>query len=517
MRDCRLALLLVPPSLVGQLVTEYELVGQHFKMPSLVVHGRNYSHINPGMPVLHVLPYSRLSRPESTVFLESLQPDTIIADEVHKLRHADTATTSRVLRYFANHPGTRFCGWSGSITDSSLRDYAHLAALALRHGSPLPLDPDVVDDWCRVLDPVEVPAPAGKLLDLCAPGEHVVEGFHRRLVETPGVVSTTEPAIDAALEIDERVAPPIPEGLRAMMTSVRATWMRPDGDPILDAMALARCLRELACGFYYRWIFPPVNGAPQRREDIDAWFAARKAWRSELRAKLYQRREHLDSPLLCARAAMRAWGDEPYDGELPVWKADHWPLWRDRRNTVVYETEAVRVDDYLVRDAADWAHSNRGVVWYDKKAFGEWVSEVSQLPMHGGGPGAGERIARERGDRSIIASIQSHGTGRDGLQRLFCTQLVANPQSSATAWEQLLGRLHRIGQSARTVRAEFYRHTPEMVALVDQALARALYVQGTLGLQQKIRTGWMLPELSEAEKLGAVDGPPPDVDDEEEA
>lgn len=769
MRDCRLALLLVPPTLVGQLVTEYELVGQHFRMPSLVVHGRNYSHVNPGMPVLHVLPYSRLSRPESTVFLENLRPDTIIADEVHKLRHADTATTSRVLRYFANHPGTRFCGWSGSITDSSLRDYCldpstrvltsdlrwvqvgsvrdgdeligfdeaitgarlrrsrvegvkrlqrprvrivtnrgtlvcstdhqwilrgrartyedkgytqigqlhrrgqwiaasdvrpgdtlafwiapweydesreggylaglldgegyvskghsraqvgfgqlpgpvldaycaglkargfthsyhrhtsgvvrvipngdcasirllgmlrpvrlmkkadltwensepsgrntrharvlaveslddgevvavqtstrtliaegflshncHISALALRHGSPLPLDPDVVDDWCRALDPVEVPAPAGKLLDLCAPGEHVVEGFHRRLVETPGVVSTTEPAIDADLEINERVAPSIPEQLRMMMREVRATKTRPDGDPLLDPMAVARCLRELACGFYYRWIFPPVNGVPQRREDIDAWFAARKAWRSELREKLYQRREHLDSPLLCARAAMRAWGDEPYNGDLPVWKAENWPRWRDLRYTVEYESEAVRVDDYLVRDAAEWGHSNRGVIWYDKRAFGHWVAEVSGLPLHEGGPGAGERIARERGDHSIIASIQSHGTGRDGLQRLFCTQLVANPQSSATAWEQLLGRLHRIGQAARTVYAEFYRHTDELKSLVDQALARALYVQGTLGLQQKIRTGWRLPDLSEVEKLDAVDGLAEDVGD----
>ena len=110
--------------------------------------------------------------------------------------------------------------------------------------------------------------------------------------------------------------------------------------------------------------------------------------------------------------------------------------------------------------------------------------------MHGGGSGAGVRIAAERGDRSIVASIRSHGTGRDGLQRLFCDQLVVQPPSSSSAWEQLLGRLHRIGQEAEIVRASFYRHTVEMAAAVDQAMSRALYVESTIGASQKIRVGW---------------------------
>ena len=490
--DCRLAVLLVPPTLVGQLVAEYDLASQHFRVPSLVCHGRPDTRLVAGAPVLHVFPYSRLSRPEATSFLEQLRPDLVIADEVHKLRHADTATTSRVLRYFAAHPETRFAGWSGSLTDSSVKDYTHLAALALREGSPVPLDPEVAEEWSRALDPGDDPAPAGRLLDLCEPGEHVREGFHRRLVETPGVVSTTEPAVDAELEITERAAPPIPASVANALDDVRATWVRPDGEELVDALSLGRCLRELACGFYYRWTFPRGESV----STILEWLSARKEWRQEMRLKLRERREHLDSPLLCARAAMRGWGDVEGDPELPRWRAATWPRWRAAKHTVQYETEPVRLDEYLARDAAAWGHEHRGIVWFEHRAFGEWVAEISGLPLHGGGQDAGVRIGAERGDRSIIASIKSHGTGRDGLQRLFCEQLFANPSSSGTTWEQALGRLHRIGQRAPVVRAEFYRHTEELARHVDQALARALYVQGTLGAVQKLRAGWALPIIT---------------------
>ncbi len=528
LRGCKTAVLLVPPNLVTQLMGEYDLISQHFEVPSLVVHGRTFTSLIPGKPVLHVLPYSRLCGAKYTDFLDQLKPDTIIADETHRLRHADTATTSRVLRYWLEHPGTRFCCWSGSITDSSIKDYWHLAKMSLGDGSPLPLDPNIVDDWSRALDPGDNPAPAGSLLEICEPGQSLVEGFHRRLVETPGVVATTEPAVDAELAIQEREAPPLPPAVHDALRTLRASWTRPDGEELVDALSMARCARELACGFYYRWIFP--RGEPVA--DILEWLDARKEWNREVRYKLERREAHLDSPLLLTRAAERAWGDwrrktpeeiraevladtwvededgrrqmtpeeietriamlTRYEGELPMWKATTWPRWKAAKGSVVPETEAVRLDPFLAQDAAAWGRERRGIVWYEHAAFGQWVAEISGLPLHGGGPDAGQRIGAERGDRSLVASIKSHGTGRDGLQRLFHEQLVANPPSSATAWEQLLGRLHRIGQKAPVVTTEFYRHTPEMRDHVDQALARALYVESTMGSAQKLRLGWKI-------------------------
>jgi hypothetical protein len=491
MPGCRLALLLVPPNLVDQLVGEYELMSQHFRVPSIQVHGRGYRAVSPGEPVLHVLAYSRLSRPEATAFLEQLRPDTVIADETHRLRHPDGAGCARVLRYFNDHRDTRFCGWTGSMTDSTPRDYAHLSAMALRGGSPLPLEPEVTDDWARALDPTtDHPAPPGALMGLCEEGEHLYSGFRRRLVETLGIVATTEAAIDAELEISERPAPEIPHSIRAMLDDLRGCAVRPDGEELVTPLEISKTAHELACGLYLRWIYP--RGEPENV--IDEWFEARKEWRKELRLKLRDRREHLDSPMLCALAAMRHHGQLANHGDLPEWDSETWVRWHRVKPTVKPETQAVRVDDYLARDAAAWAQQERGIVWYSTVAFGEWVAEISGLPLHGGGPGAGERIGRERGDRSIVASIKSHGTGRDGLQRIFDRQLIASPPTSATEWEQCLGRLYRIGQHATKIHAWYYGHTPELAANVEEALSRAEYVYGTWGSSQKLRTSLRRPE-----------------------
>lgn len=447
----------------------------------------------------------------------------VLVHNCDKLRDPGTATTSRVLRYFRAHPEARFAGWTGSLTESSLDDYAHLAALALREGSPLPIDPEVAKEWATALDPDGRPAPAGALLALCEPGEHIAEGFHRRLVETAGVIATDTSAVDCALAIEERDPGAIPFEIEHLLADLRATWCRPDGEELVDPMAVAACARQLASGFYYRWRFPRGETV----EQILTWLEARKAWHRELREKLKDRADHLDSPLLCTRAARRAWGDEPIteaeyveverfdeDGQpmygddgrplmrlerhrvgnahLPRWKADAWPRWRDVRGSVVPETEAVLVNDYLARDAAAWAAEHRGIVWYEHAAFGRWVAEIGGLALHGGGAGAGEAIAAEDGSRSIVCSIHAHGRGRDGLQRIFSEQLVANPPSSASRWEQLLGRLHRIRQKAPVVSTWFYRHSPELKSHVAKALARALYVERTLGATQKIRVGFNL-------------------------
>jgi hypothetical protein len=503
-QGCRTAVLLVPPNLVTQLIADYDLTSNHFRVPSIVVHGaKAWANRVPGAPVVHVFPYSRLSNKEATVFLETLKPDVVIADEVHNLRHAEAVRTARVLRYFAAHQSTRFAGWSGSMTDASVKDYAHLSALALRENSPLPLNPEVVEDWARALDPQENPAPAGALLEMCEPGEHIHSGFHRRLCQTMGVVATMEPSVDCELEIEERKAPPVPPDVAAALDELRSDWVRPDGEELVDALSVNRCALELACGLYYRWRFPRIGGEPQRKSVIAEWFEARKEWRRELRFKAQRREPHLDSPELCANAAARAWRDLPANPDLPVWHADTWPRWARVKDLVRYEPEAVRLDDFLARDAADWALANRGIVWYMRSAFGAWVAELSGLPMHAGGPNAGAMIKRERGDRSIIASIKSHGTGRDGLQFLFDDQLIANPSSSNAEWEQLLGRLHRTGQRAPVVHAKFYRHTAEMAAHVGTALRRALYVGTTMGSGQKIRLGWDDEDLNELDEAAA--------------
>ena len=82
--------------------------------------------------------------------------------------------------------------------------------------------------------------------------------------------------------------------------------------------------------------------------------------------------------------------------------------------------------------------------------------------------------------------MKAHGTGRDGLQRVFSRQLVVCSPSSGDTWEQLLGRLHRVGQHADEVETWVYRHTPELVEAFEQATEQALYTKATIGTPQKI-------------------------------
>jgi hypothetical protein len=491
MPGCRLAVLLVPPGLVPQLEAEYLLWREHWRVPSLVSAKRSF--IVNGAPTLHVLPFSKLSRPDSTALLNALAPDLIIMDEAHKARHADTATTSRILRYFGEHPNTRLCFWTGSLTTDSIINFTHLMALGLRGDSPTPLDPCVAKEWASAIDPSDWPAAAGALERLCTPGEHVRQGFCRRLKDTQGVVATVDSSCDAPLTLSERPAPAIPDELAGMIRGVQTLNTRPDGEELLEIIEVAACVDQLINGFFYRWRFPDIRGVPQDHDTIDDWFAARKEFMRELREKLKARAEHLDSPHNLVKAAIRYHQGHPppvglgrpYDGPLPAWDSYAWPRWARIMRSVVHETETIWVDEYLIEDAAAWAQEHCGVVWYEHNAFGRRLGERTGLPVFGGGPDAKAALRNERGTRSIICSINAHGTGTDGLQHHFTDQLVVNPPGTAQLWEQLLGRLHRQGQE-KEVRTWVYRHVVELRETLDKAFRQAEYVLESTQNAQKL-------------------------------
>lgn len=495
MPGCKTAVLLIPVGLLDQLLSiDWPYYSQHWELPNLGTTGL----WSPDKPTLYIIPYSQLSSPKSSALLEKIRPDLIIADEAHNLKHKASARTRRFLAYFKNHPETRFCGWSGTLTTKSLKDYAHLAHLALGDNTPLPTHWPTVEEWAGAIDPPrknQFTSPMGALKALCEPGEHVRSAFRRRLVETPGVVATEESALACSLILEEREVQ-VPEAVVKAIDSLKDSWATPDGEELITAMDVAGCAKELASGFYYRRTWP--NNEPL--EVRAAWLDARKNWHRELRERLKHPKLELDSEFLATQAAIR-WHEgyvfiDPEtgvrtvyppgskNGPRPTWAAEHWPRWKELRKTAKPSKETIWIDEYLVRDSCDWMQKNTGIVWYTHVAFGEKLAEISKAPFYGPGPEAAIGIVRESGKKSIIASINSHREGRN-LQA-FSNQLIANPPTDGGWWEQLLGRTHRPNQQADEVYAWVYRHTSDLAAAVDSGIAYAGYIQETQGTKQKL-------------------------------
>jgi SOS response regulatory protein OraA/RecX len=519
------AVALVPSSLVKQLALEHELWSEHWLTANLVLHttatkAPRAGRLVAGRPAVHVVPYNILSDEASTRLLEDLNPKLVMGDECHRISAEGSVRRSRLLRFSASHSETRFCWYSGTPTDKSVKDYAAQIALALRRGSPVPLSPKESERWAAALDP-DPSAEPGALAALCAPGETLDDGFRRRLRDTRGVVATRASGVGAALNLREREAPPIPPVIAQLLDQ---PWETPAGEELETALESEDYLRTIACGFYYAWVFPDLRYYTDERGNrklvpddaavVEEWLARRKAWRREVRDKLYRREVHLDSPELVERAAQRAhqrefmsrglwpgtwpgYPGEDYRGDLPAWPAKTYVAWCGVRDRVRVVTEARWVDDYLARDAAAWATSRQrrtsgsaasraGIVWYSHDALGQRIAKLAGLPLHNGGPGGDDRLRAERGERSIVCSIRAFGEGFDGLQRVFSEQLVVNPPSSGRAWEQLLARLHRKGHRAPEVDTWVYRHVRAMRCAIDRAVRRARYVQGHWDQSQRL-------------------------------
>lgn len=473
MPGVKTAVLLLPPGLRKQFRKDFDRWSQHFKTPNLVG-GRFFTE---GRPTLEVLAYSELSHETRTEWLNTRKPDLIICDEVQNLSDPESVRTHRFLRYFVANPQTKLCAHAGTLTTKSIKDYAHLSALALREKSPLPLFKATVDEWAEVLDPERgFPRPPGALRDLAAPGETVRAGFRRRLQESPGVVTTQDARLDIGISLTA-LRPPVPAEVEDMIATVRDMQQRPDGEEFTDAIEVARCVSQVACGFFYRWRYP--RGEPE--ELILEWFEKRQAWNRELRERLTQRETHLDSPKLLEDAAKRSVAGE--SGPL-VWHSSTYKAWADIRDRVKPEQDTVWVNDFLAKEAVEWGKQHIGIIWYEHDALGQMIAKLGDFHLYDGGDVAARGIVKETGERTIVASIKAHGTGRN-LQHAFHKNLFTSPPSSAGTWEQTLGRTYRTGQR-KNVEAYVFVHVPSFEDAFYAAEEKAKYIHQTTGQLDKI-------------------------------
>jgi hypothetical protein len=465
-------MLMIPPSQRADLAAQWQDYGKHWNLPR----------------GLEVKSYELLSQPDSSAMLSLLRPDLLIFDEAHKLADQKSARTRRVARYLEAFPDTKVCVLSGSFTAKSIKDYAHLAAWALGYRSPLPLKFGELEVWARALDVFrnalngdDMEDAAGRrgtakthLQPLCDRFDtlDVREAYQRRLLSCPGVVGTRASAVEIPIHVHKRT-PTIPPIVDAWIKYLETEWRTPAGEEIDDALAFNRVARQLALGFFYRWIWP--NGQVDER-----WLETRAGWHKALRAYLPTSRENLDSPYLAARAC------ENRPNRVPSQLLSAWRAWKEHKDKPTPPTEVVWLDGFAVFDAVQWAkeQAEPALIWYEHTAFGEAVAKVGGFTFADVGPEADSLLATMRTARTVVLSIDAHGTGKN-LQ-LWRRQLVTAPPANGRIWEQLIGRTHRPGQKAERIDVSYNGHVELFRTAMRNARDDARYIGETMNTPQKL-------------------------------
>ena len=179
---------------------------------------------------IRVVGYSELSLAKNATMLEDYDPGCIMADEVHYLKHLKSGRTKRMKRFMKTNEGVPFAGMSGTITQRSLRDYAHI--LEWTHGclgSPLPIRYQDLQDWCAALDESVRPGgrmDPGELMVFCEGEETAAQGFRRRLVQTPGIVFSDSTSVTSSLTLRKLDWPAPPAALPHLNKLRRIQWIR---------------------------------------------------------------------------------------------------------------------------------------------------------------------------------------------------------------------------------------------------------------------------------------------------
>lgn len=475
-------LILVPAFLRNQTFDVWDEMALHWQVPPLLSHDERSL---PGQSTVRVVSYESLGTIGFASFLEEYDPDLILADEAHFLQNRKAGRSKRVYRFIKTKrrrgEPIRFVPLTGTFWRKSIKEAAYLFEAALESGSPLPSDWTSLEQWSFAIDQgvkEDLRYGPGALLRLCSAEEQVAgldglrRAIQRRIVETPGVVATSEVSCGLPLIFQVRDIT-VPIEVRAAMRELRTDYKLPTGDEVEPGVTFWNHAREIAAGFAYRWD-PP---APP------PWREARSAWTRFVREAMDRPgKRHLDTPLQVWNAV-----EAGSFGAVPEWDA-----WRAIRDTFEPKTVPYWISPYLVRDAEQWALQHKGIVWVSHtsayqgdEADDQIGGAFKEIPYFGAGD---ERIKTYKGP--CAASMRSHGTGKNLTQ--WSEALILGFPSSGKTLEQLAARHHREKQQADIVRFHFYLHSLETFNALKTSLADARFLEDTTGQPQRILTASLL-------------------------
>lgn len=447
---CKRPLLVTAAALVPQTETEYADWSNDLKLPT---------------PFIDIISYDLINSTKRAEMLNELAPDLIVFDEAHKLKNRRSIRTRRVLKYLKANSATKLMLLSGTMTTKSLFDFAHL--LELTHPGakhPLPLMYPTLEEWeCALSPDAEYgaflsPLEPGALMMFCEGAETARDGVRRRLIETSGIVASAKSSCDASIVI-RSARPTVPKNIYDALKVLHKTGATPSGEISLDTLDAPRHARELSQGFYYRWVWP---GGKVDHE----WLDLRAAWHQELRAWLHRDLPGRDSPALIVGAIQR--------GEFESIAYGPWAAVKDRFAPLkTPPRETIWLSRFLVDYACEWLKtSGDAIVWYDDEAVGLELAACG-IDVYRGAPDAARLLETAKRGGQIACSIGGNKEGRN-LQH-WSNMLVLNPPSDAGCWEQLIGRVHRTGQTADEITVDVCVHTDELSRAFAKARARDDY------------------------------------------
>lgn len=421
-------LLLVPAHLASKTARELQDYRRHWVLP----------------PFIRIETYQKLSVVGSADFFREYDPDQVTADEGHYLKNPHGPRWRRLSRHLrASFEAGRhvpYVDLTGTLSGGSLRDFAHRASYALLRSNPCPEDGRTLDEWARHLDAVVPPTKylgPGALTALLAPEDEgdCVRAFGRRLAQTPGVVLSDEPQLAIPIKVTAHrleLDPPLVDAFQLL----REHWKTPDDQDADDGQAVWRNARELASGFFSRWVPKPP----------DDWKDARRDWSSACREILANNRRELDTAdqLIRAIDAHPDW--YPEEGRILA-------RWREIEPTFTPNPIATWVSDRTIDWIVAWARKAPGLIWTDRPVIGQRLA-ARGLPYYsneGIDASTGRFVEAHRASEgSIVLARKANDSGRN-LQREWSRNLLVDIPAGGKEWEQLAGRTHRQGQPAPIV------------------------------------------------------------------
>lgn len=386
--------------------------------------------------------YSYLSRNPKE--LERRNPRLIICDEVHKLRNPKAQRVRGFTSYMRQNPDVVFVSLTGTITTSSIMDYAHLLRMCVGEDSPLP-NPNAPMGWSRlqslsrVIDATPVIPPSAMDYSIAeyilqaGADETVRDAYHRLLRNTPGVYFSELPSYDGEIII-RKWKHDLPIELQSFADDVKKTGKLPNEEYLSNVLTVGEKQRQLATGFYYYPDIDPDLHTPQ-------WVACRRAV-NDLIGNVVERenkrwKHGVYTTEAKARAAYRA-------GELT---SPLWDKWEQNYEHIPTPEKLTKWLDYDVlrlytAKAEELAKELEGpiLLWYQHDAVKMALEELGVFVVQeGDAPPRGEDVPPV-----VAVSIWKHATGLN-LQEDYAGMVLLQPPSNGGIWEQLLGRLARPG------------------------------------------------------------------------